>query len=268
MNEPIKHPVTYLCILVLVSSLAGCASSGTRTARQAPNQNAEVRARTPSEPGTYEVFGKNYRVLPDSHGYLEIGIASWYGRKFHGKLTANGERYDMYVPSAAHRTLPLPTYVKVTNLNNQRRIIVRVNDRGPFHSDRLIDLSYKAALELGFVEAGTAPVVVEAVDHMNYPEEVKAQPAQVANETEHSFYLQLGAFAQLGGAERLLEETRNLMSSHQYANVGIRILSEANETRTLHKVWMGPLFDAKERDAIVALVESADLAKPIRVEVD
>ena len=105
--------------------------------------------------------------MPNNIGYREIGIASWYGKKFHGRKTAMGEKYDMYGLSAAHKALPLPTMVRVTNLDNGRSIEVRVNDRGPFHEDRVIDLSYAAARALGFETKGTAPVVVEAIDEVN-----------------------------------------------------------------------------------------------------
>ncbi|MDX1452372.1 MAG: septal ring lytic transglycosylase RlpA family protein, partial [Oleiphilaceae bacterium] len=111
----------------------------------------------------YTVRGKQYRILPSAAGYREEGIASWYGLKFHGELTSNGEIYNMYAMSAAHKSLPLPTYVKVTNLSNQRSVIVRVNDRGPFHSERVIDLSYAAAKKLGFDKQGTARVLLEAI---------------------------------------------------------------------------------------------------------
>ena len=112
----------------------------------------------------YEVNGKTYRVLDTSQGYRATGNASWYGRKFHGRKTSNGEVYDMFQFSAAHRELPLPTYLEVTNLNNDRTIIVRVNDRGPFHSERILDLSYAAAEQLDMVRAGVAPVAIRAIN--------------------------------------------------------------------------------------------------------
>ncbi len=112
----------------------------------------------------YTVLGKTYYPMPDSRNYVAEGTASWYGTKFHGQNTANGEVYDLYGMSAAHKTLPLPAYVKVTNLDNQRSVILRVNDRGPFYSDRIIDLSYAAAKKLGYAETGTARVRVEGID--------------------------------------------------------------------------------------------------------
>ena len=111
----------------------------------------------------YEVWGKKYWVMQSAKGYVAEGTASWYGIKFHGHTTSNGEIYDMYAFSAAHKTLPLPTYLKVTNLDNQRTIIVRVNDRGPFHGHRLIDLSYAAAIRLGYQKKGLARVRIEAI---------------------------------------------------------------------------------------------------------
>ncbi|WP_027962272.1 septal ring lytic transglycosylase RlpA family protein [Halomonas halodenitrificans] len=113
---------------------------------------------------TYEVWGKTYHVLPDASGYVKQGTASWYGEKFHGYATSNGEIYDMYKMSAAHRSLPLPSFARVTNRDNGRSAIVRVNDRGPFHSEREIDLSYAAAARLDILDNGTGRVTVEAID--------------------------------------------------------------------------------------------------------
>jgi len=112
----------------------------------------------------YEVWGKTYSVMASSVGYQERGLASWYGQKFHGHLTSNGETYDMYTMSAAHKSLPLPTYARITNLANNKMVIVRVNDRGPFHGDRVIDLSYAAASKLDYRKTGVAEVLVEAID--------------------------------------------------------------------------------------------------------
>lgn len=118
----------------------------------------------PYKANPYTVLGKTYFPISDGHRYSATGTASWYGTKFHGQPTANGEKYDLYGMSAAHKTLPLPTYVKVTNLDNGRTVTLRVNDRGPFYSDRIIDLSFAAAKKLGFAETGTARVKVEGID--------------------------------------------------------------------------------------------------------
>ncbi|MBB3332203.1 rare lipoprotein A [Halomonas campaniensis] len=129
--------------------------------------DAVPRLEAPSRGGnrpTYEVWGKTYQVLPDARGYARQGTASWYGEKFHGYATSNGEIYDMYKMSAAHRSLPLPTYARVTSLDSGNSVIVRVNDRGPFHNDREIDLSYAAAARLDILDRGTGRVKVEAID--------------------------------------------------------------------------------------------------------
>ena len=129
--------------------------------------DAVPRHEGPSRGGNaspYEVWGKRYEVMADARGYRRQGRASWYGEKFHGYATSNGEIYDMYKMSAAHRSLPLPSFVRVTSLDSGRSVIVRVNDRGPFHSDREIDLSYAAAARLGILEQGTGRVSVEAID--------------------------------------------------------------------------------------------------------
>lgn len=121
----------------------------------------------------YQVFGIPYSVLKTAEGYKATGTASWYGKKFHGHLTSNGEVYDMYAFSAAHKSLPLPTYLQVTNLANNKSVIVRANDRGPFHQDRLIDLSYSAAYKLGMLSKGTAKVSIEAITKSNLAKFVK-----------------------------------------------------------------------------------------------
>ena len=158
-------------LLILLSiALASCGSSNTK---DGPPRSGSTRI--PDLPGdavprpeprskygngpVYEVFGKNYTVMKSSNGYKERGVASWYGKKFHGRLTSNREPYDMYMMTAAHKTLPLPTYVRVRNLSNDRSIIVRVNDRGPFVHNRIIDLSYAAALKLDVVTSGTGGVL-------------------------------------------------------------------------------------------------------------
>jgi rare lipoprotein A len=115
-------------------------------------------------PDSYEVYGDRYIVLKDARGYKERGYASWYGKKFHGQRTSSGEPYDMFKMTAAHKTLPIPCYARVTNLDNGKSVVVRINDRGPFHEGRIIDLSYTAAVKLGSLGKGSIPVEVEAID--------------------------------------------------------------------------------------------------------
>jgi rare lipoprotein A len=154
----------------------------------------------------YQVFGREYvpatRVAP----YRQSGIGSWYGRRYHGVATSSGERYDMYAMTAAHPTLPIPSYVRVTNVANGRSVVVRVNDRGPFHSDRVIDLSYVAAWKLGYSEAGSARVEVEAIVPGAAPAATappRDEPARKPEPTVEAkgIYLQLGAFSARETAE-------------------------------------------------------------------
>lgn len=162
----------------------------------------------------YTVLGQTYYVLPSVKGYRERGVASWYGTKFHGRATSSLEPYDMYRFSAAHKSLPLPSFARVTNLENGRSVIVRVNDRGPFHGDRLIDLSYAAAVKLGVHVKGTARVEVEAID----PDDVASAPPPSASASETppmattattQAFLQVGSFAERDNARRVLQQLRN-----------------------------------------------------------
>ncbi|MCX7116572.1 MAG: septal ring lytic transglycosylase RlpA family protein [Legionellales bacterium] len=149
-------------------------------------------------PGDYKIDGHTYEVMTNATGYRARGIASWYGTKFHSGRTSSGEHYDMYALTAAHKTLPLPTYVRVKNLNNGRTAIVKVNDRGPFHSGRVIDLSYAAAAKLGVFPKGTAPVEIEALT-------TKAHTAH--------YYLQAGAFSSSSRAESFRGQLSKLTPS-------------------------------------------------------
>lgn len=168
----------------------------------------------------YTVMGKTYEIMPTAKGYKTKGIASWYGTKFHGRLTSNGEKYDLYAMTAAHKTLPIPTYVKVTNLQNNRQVIVRVNDRGPFHQDRVIDLSYAAAVKLGYEKQGTAPVALEAI---TFDE----------NTVNRVHYLQAGAFSTLDAAVRQSNKVE-AQTSHP---VSILVGDD-----NLYRVHIGPLI--------------------------
>jgi rare lipoprotein A len=253
-----------LLFLGLGIVVSGCATYQTTAPRA--NDDAETVSVAPYTPGNktpYEVFGEVYEVMPDSFGYLEIGVASWYGKKFHGKPTSNGERYDMYKLSAAHKSLPIPSMVKVTNLDNGKHVILRVNDRGPFHDNRLIDLSYAAAKAIGYADDGIAPVVVEAVDELNHPERYAAlHQAQGIQ-----YYLQVGAFSELRWANHLKERVTELIRD-EGPDIGLKILQSERDEKILHKVWLGPMSDETQRQRIASLVEAANLGKPINVEVE
>ena len=165
-----------LAIILILVTISACTtqqgrykqkhdSTPTRLPAQSELHDPIPRVETPSRGGNkhYTVRGKDYKVLKHAKNFTQTGTASWYGKKFHGHLTSNGEIYDMYSMSAAHKNLPLPTYARITNLGNQKTVIVRVNDRGPFHQDRIIDLSYSAAYKLDMLKTGTAKVHVEAI---------------------------------------------------------------------------------------------------------
>jgi rare lipoprotein A len=198
-------------------------------------------------PPEYEVFGQRYRTLASSQGFEQRGLASWYGTKFHGRRTSSGEAYDMFAMTAAHRQLPLPSYVQVTNLNNGKQVIVRVNDRGPFVGGRVIDLSYAAAHRIGMVANGVAPVHIRAVgpaDGAPGPilrvadraSSVVAEPDP--GELEPRF-VQVGAFADRGAAERVRYDLQDL----GFTEVRITTLNAASGT-PLHRVRIGPLTSA------------------------
>lgn len=153
-------------------------------------------------PGSYRVNGQNYNVMTSAKGYRARGLASWYGTKFHAKRTSSGEGYNMYALTAAHRTLPLPTYVRVKNLSNGRVAIVKVNDRGPFHSNRIIDLSYAAAVKLGLFPKGTAMVEIEA---LNVQPKGKSHIAQ--------YYVQAGAFESRALADTMRRKLTKMTSA-------------------------------------------------------
>lgn len=191
----------------------------------------------------YTVLGKTYRVLPSCKGYDERGLASWYGNKFHGYTTSNFEKYDMYAYSAASKVLPIPCYVRVTNLDNGRSAIVRVNDRGPFVDGRVIDLSYVAAIRLGVWPKGTAHVRVQGIDpdqpaSASEPLRAAAVPASSGKTHKPVAYVQVGAFADAANALRIADRLRA-------ARLGpVRIERSARDGRVVQRVLVGPLADS------------------------
>jgi rare lipoprotein A len=158
----------------------------------------------------YTVMGKHYEPLRSHVGFSQEGVASWYGRDFHGKMTSNGETYDMYAMTAAHKTLPLGVYVKVRNQDNGREAVVRVNDRGPFVKNRVIDLSYAAARQLGYDNIGTARVRIEALGYRGEGASEKEKYQEPENYDSGNYSVQVGAFKDYQNAKRLSEEMRRL----------------------------------------------------------
>jgi rare lipoprotein A len=208
-------------------------------------------------PASYEVFGKTYHTMKSSAGYVERGTASWYGTKFHGRRTSSGEPYDLYGFTAAHKALPLPTYVRVTNLSNNRSLIVRVNDRGPFHEDRLIDLSYAAASKLGILATGTGQVEVRAIDTGAAPPTLAADaspfaqpygnhpgPAVQTNAQTRPVYLQAGSFLSRSNAEDMRAQLASSVST------SIEIIQAYVNNSPVYRVRLGPLQDLAEADRL------------------
>ncbi len=230
----------------------------------------------------YSVLGESYRVLTSANGYFERGLASWYGNKFHGYMTSNFERYDMYAYTAASKTLPLPSYVRVTNLENSRSVIVRVNDRGPFVSNRIIDLSYVAAVKLGVWPKGTAMVEVRGIDpaHLDRsapdhrtPEHgaepirntvvsTRSSAAAAPQKTpKPALYLQVGAFSERPNAERAAAKVRA-------AHLGdVQVIEAQVNSKTVQRVRLGPLKDADDADRLTPRLRDLGLGEP-RVAVD
>lgn len=196
----------------------------------------------------YEVLGRTYRVMPEAAGYRERGIASWYGTKFHGRPTSSGEPYDLYQMTAAHRTLPLPTWVEVTRIDTGETIVVRVNDRGPFHPDRVIDLSWAAATKLGMTDLGTAPVEVRAITFEDAPGDTP-RPASVP------VYVQVGAFSEPDRARRVVRDL-------EAAGIGpIESLEARTDVGRVWRVRLGPVDEVARAITLVDRVAELGLGR-------
>ncbi|MGM0570684.1 septal ring lytic transglycosylase RlpA family protein [Marinobacter sp.] len=285
MNTNLKYPDLRLAgvLAVLALVLAGCSStpqetdhSGRYTIAQdhGPAEDVDVtgvanavpryeQPRSAGNKSPYTVWGNQYRVMAasDADGYVQRGIASWYGKKFHGHKTSNGETYDMYKMSAAHKSLPLPSYARVTNLDNGRSVIVRVNDRGPFHGDRLIDLSWAAAKKLDFLGKGTARVEVASITvdedgsmtlagqpwspdgdrDEDVAESFDAQPEPSAPEGD-ALFVQLGSFSQVAPARQLEQAVR------QRTEEPVRVRQISTASGDFHRVQVGPFGDSGDAE--------------------
>lgn len=276
-------------IFLAAVTLAAC--GGKKSTRDGPGSSRvsqlpgdavprqEPRSRYGNGP-VYEVFGKRYTVMPSSSGYQERGVASWYGKKFHGNMTSNREVYDMYGMTAAHKSLPLPTYVRVRNLRNNKTIVVRVNDRGPFVGNRIIDLSYSAALKLDMVKAGTGLVEVTAIN-VDTPSAIAAEPRpqprpieppaqqappvlrSVPSVTEDvstvdgpNIYAQVGAFGERANADR------RLMSLTEAGISGGFVHKDQDTSTTLFRVRIGPVADVAAYDTLVEELSALGINDP------
>jgi rare lipoprotein A len=205
-------------------------------------------------PSSYVIEGKRYHVLPSNKNYEQVGYASWYGTKFHGKRTSSGEPYDLYAMTAAHPTLPLPTYAKVKNLENNREVIVKINDRGPFKKDRIIDLSYTAAKKLGVFDKGTAKVMVTA---LHIPEPKGHKPSSPSDPFfTPGQYLQLGAFKDASNAEKLASKLRHVAELHK---LKVHIQETEHKRAKLFTVHFGPLKSPEQESVIKKHLADAKL---------
>jgi rare lipoprotein A len=260
----------------------------------------------PFKANPYTVLGKTYYPIGDGRNYRATGTASWYGTKFHGQPTANGEKYDLYGMSAAHKTLPLPSYVRVTNLDNGKNVVLRVNDRGPFYSDRIIDLSFAAAKKLGYAESGTARVKVEGIDPEQWwaergrpapmvlaqPQKVSSKPAAAALAQPVERYtpppaqhagatvpVELeaadrptttgnGVYLQVGAFANpdAAQLLRDKLSSMTAAPVVVS--SVVHQEQILHRVRLGPIDSTDEAAQLEQSVRLANLGNPRRVRGD
>ena len=249
-----KNYTRWLLLLCLLPALWSCGfSSGVfEPDDSAPRYHVDINSipdaiprKEPlsryGNPDSYYEMGKRYYVMESNEGYTERGIASWYGTKFHGRKTSSGEIYDTYGMTAAHKTLPLPTYVKVTNLHNYRSIIVKVNDRGPFVRDRLIDLSYAAAKKLGITEHGTGLV------------EIRAITPGIKSSADGQLYIQVAAFQDHQNAQRL----RNRLKQMPVSEISIQESKE--NKKIIYRVRIGPVASMKLADELTDLLSQRGL---------
>ena len=255
-----------LFIVLLAATLAGCGLFGGRD--PAPVAIAKVAApkRSPApgsageplsrygNPEFYVVNGVRYVPLKSADGYAERGIASWYGPDFHGELTSTREDYDMYQMSGAHKTLPLPCWVEVTNLENGRKVRLRINDRGPFKDNRIIDLSYAAAMKLDVVQKGTAFVEVRAVAGPSAPPLRTAAATPSAGASPPKMYLQVGAFGDRANADRLREELEPSLGAP------VRVYEDTSHAPPLYKVQLGPIRDVGHADQLLSALATVGIA--------
>lgn len=290
----LKVPQNWILAVTMSALLTGCASTSgpDHSSRYSLKQDRAPAAgfdasvltdavpkyeqpRTAGNMSSYQVWGKTYQVMDSNEGYVARGTASWYGEKFHGHKTSNGEVFDMYAMSAAHKSLRIPGYARVTNLDNGQSVIVRVNDRGPFHGDRLIDLSYAAAKKLGYQSRGTAQVEVAAItvrpDGSMFLAGKPLEPAgtarnpvlasedqdQVRTSSARALFVQLGAFSSRDPAEAMLARARKTLEDP------VRVREVTTDSGRLHRVQVGPFPNEEEARYAQNLLQSRGFGQPI-----
>ncbi len=267
----------YLSFIMFVLLLAGCASNHAQDGpphyyvdvNKIPNAVPRKLPRSAyGNPHVYVVEGRRYHVLASSYGYFKRGVASWYGTKFHGKLTSSHEPYDLYAMTAASTDLPIPSFVRVTNLSNQKSVIVKVNDRGPFASNRIIDLSYAAAVKLGYANKGTAYVEVKAINvdddfsHHAFAHQHNSYqpPTRLASLAGHPrVYLQLGAFRDFSNASYVKVHIQ------EFVHRPVVILKGLSHSTPLYRVLVGPLIGTGESDRLHMQLKKLGFSKIMTV---
>ncbi len=260
-----------ISILFLAGYLVGCSVAPKKVQDQeqdaAPSRPvdwSQVRAVVPKKepksrygnPESYEVDGITYRVMQSSRNFRQEGVASWYGTKFHGRRTSSGEPYDMLQLTAAHKTLPIPCYVKVTNKDNGKRLIVRVNDRGPFAKSRIIDLSYAAAHKLGMAHKGTANVVIETIDFPSSDDRQSNSQQATSAQGEKQRFVQVGAYSNRASAQKLAK----VLDREIDLPVTISTIQRAG--KKLHRVRIGPIARLEIAEELAKTLDIAELGKP------
>jgi rare lipoprotein A len=271
--------VKYSCLIIIVFIMPGCSTVSHHNRYYgrdgAPDFNIDI-SRIPDavprveprskygNPASYNVDGQRYCVMKSAEGYCQTGIASWYGMRFYKQRTSSGEPYDVAGMTAASKVLPLPTYVQVTNLQNNKKVIVKVNDRGPFHANRIIDLSYVAARKLGMFPKGTALVEVRAIDPAHPESAAPVRPSLApapadARSGAPEIYLQLGAFRDQHNAQNLASKVK----THTYYPVLVKTADKNG--LPVYRVQIGPIPTVDNTDNLHDSLEKAGLGEPITV---
>ena len=239
--------------------LAGCSSTQVQVHDGPPDGVVDLRnipdavpapIQVPLKNTPYELEGVRYEPMESAKGYSEEGVASWYGTKFHGKQTANGEIYDLYKMTAAHKTLPLPSYVKVTNLENNLSIVVRVNDRGPFVGDRVIDLSYVAAKKLGFADVGLANVAIEGINPESFAKFAKGEV------NDEIVYLQMAALKNYHSAQLLRRQVFSAIGAP------VKVVTGDEQPDPFYRVRIGPIESPEHMESLLENLASAEFDPP------
>jgi rare lipoprotein A len=245
--------LSLLSVAILTVTLSAC-TFGVPIGTRSNTSNAgaiEVPVKTIrsklGNPTSYVVFGKRYYVMDSAHGFVQRGTASWYGKKFHGRKTSSGEVYNMHEMTAAHKTLPLPSYVRVVNIENGRSIVVKVNDRGPFIGDRIIDLSFAGATKLGVVEPGTAEVEISVLSSSKSKKRPVVRTIALAEKVAEDvpLFVQLGSFGNELNAQNLM---RGLHDSDEST---AKVYKLTNAKGVFYRVRLGPLYDIGEANSVI-----------------